>query len=66
MKMELALRLRRLKVGESFFVGSERERKAVCRTVLVLKQAGVLTTEIKTRQTEGLFQVYALKPTDSR
>lgn len=58
--LNLASKIKNLKLGEHFMVGSEQERQAVCRTAKVLKEAGAIAFDIVTKKDGKKFKVAAI------
>lgn len=59
-KLSLAQRIKRLQIGESFAVGTESERQAVCRMAKALRDIEAIDFNIITRANESGFLVVAI------
>lgn len=57
---DLESRIARLKVGEHFFVDTERERQQVCRAAKTLRRVGMLYGDIITKRDGQRFKVAAI------
>lgn len=60
--LSLANQIRSMKSGDRFEVKGKSQRIIVCRTIKTLRDAGVITLDIITREngTKGKFNVIAL------
>lgn len=58
--IELAQKVRALKVGQQFIVSTERQRQRVCRVAKSLRDSGAINFRVVTREENGLFTVAAI------
>jgi len=59
-ELELAQKMKSLKVGQQFMVKEKRERNAAIRVYNTLKNAGYISFQITTRQCDEGFKVVAI------
>lgn len=60
-QIEIAQRVRQLKVGKHFMVKSERERQSASRVAKSLKDSGVIDFDVVTKEGDnGEFKVAAI------
>lgn len=59
-ELNLAARIKNLKVGQSFFVKTESDRVKVCKIAKTLRDAGVITFTVVTVAEGERFKVAAI------